>query len=331
MGIPSVLIISYMALNTELLLTLKQISGLGNKTILSIAQTIDADTIQDLCKQWIFRGNKRLENIIPDDLMEANRIAKRIIDVSQEQGIGIVSFFEDQFPDTLRECINEKGTLSPPLVLFYRGNINAMQLPGVAVIGTREPTPNGIKAGHYFACEFARKGFNIVSGLAVGCDTAGHEGALMGNGVTTAFLATSLDWNSIYPKQNLELAKRIVEHNGLLLSEYYIGQTLSKFAFVERDRLQAGLSSGTIVVQTGETGGTMHAVNATLKAGKPLMMVKYNLEEDYNNEKTAGNNLFINQRRAHILNSQNLNTCIELVRTCSLNKPNNKQSYTLFD
>lgn len=320
-----------MALTTELLLTLKQIKGLGNKTTLNVAHTLEADSIKSLCSQWNFKGNKRLDNITEDDLLKANSVAKKIMQVSKEEGIGIISYFENYFPAILKQCVNEKGILSPPIVLFYRGNLDALKRPGVAVIGTREPTPNGVKAGIYFSGELAKRGFNIVSGLATGSDTSVHEGALLANGVTTAFLATSLDWWSIYPKQNQNLAKRIVENKGLLLSEYYIGQKLSRYAFVERDRLQAGLSYGTIIIQTDITGGTLHAVNATLKSGKPLMTVKYNSEEDFNHKKTAGNREFISKRMAHPLSTQNIELCVDLINTCIRNNRDEKRSHTLFD
>lgn len=83
--------------------------------------------------------------------------------------------------------MDEDGKLNPPIILYYRGDIKALNKPGIAVIGTREPTPMGTKAGNFFAGELAKNGFNIVSGLAVGCDTTGHEGALSVGGTTTAF------------------------------------------------------------------------------------------------------------------------------------------------
>ena len=212
-----------MALNTELLITLQQVKGIGNKTILKLAKQVSAKDIEELCDMWPTLADKRLQKVSKEDLYAANRNAYKIIEASENAGIGIISYFEDAFPEILRGCTDEDGKSNPPLVLYYRGNLKALDAPGIAVIGTREPTATGVNAGHYFSEELARHGFNIVSGLAIGCDTAGHEGALAAGGLTTAFLANGLSWENIYPQENQNLARRIVEKGGLLLSEYPIG------------------------------------------------------------------------------------------------------------
>ena len=304
-----------MALNTEIILTLRQLKGFGTKTIINISKTDkDISTIEKLCLFWKTLKGKRFESISSEDLYSANKAALRVLDACQRENIGIISYDEPLFPTMLRNCINEEGKEDPAILLYYRGNIDALQKPGIAVIGTREPTPNGIKAGNFFSAEFAKQGFNIVSGLAIGCDTTGHEGALSVGGTTTAFLANGLDWNSIYPKENLELAKRIVENGGLLLSEYPIGQACNRYSLVARDRLQAGLSYATIAIQTGIKGGTMHAVRTTLQAHKPLFMVKFKSAEDNNHEKVQGNNQLISEGKAFPLGSETLTEAIERAR-----------------
>lgn len=302
-----------MALNTELLITLQLVKGLGNKTILGVAKNMEATTIMELCNSWKKLKGSRFEKITTDELLEANKVALRIIDTCELQKIGIISYFEDIFPENLKYCVNSEGKEDPPIVLYYRGNIEALKSPGIAIIGTREPTDNGVKAGLYFSKEFAKRNFNIVSGLALGCDTTGHKGALEVGGTTTAFLATGLDWESIYPKENQELAKMIVENNGLLLSEYYIGQKTGRYAFVARDRLQAGLSYATLVIQTGVKGGTMHAVNATLSSNKPLLTVKYKYNEDLMDDKVQGNEKLIRERKAIALGNNNLEEVISYI------------------
>lgn len=278
-----------MALNTELLITLQQLKGFGNKTILELSKCLTSKTIDDLCVEWTFLKGKRFVKVSESELRNANLCACRIINESNLNGIGIISFHEELFPKNLKTCVDENGKQNPPMVLYYRGNINALKKPGIAVIGTREPTPMGIEAGSFFARELAKNGFNIVSGLAIGCDTTSHEGALSVGGTTTAFLGNSLLWNDIYPQENVELARRIVDNGGLLLSEYPIGYMGSRFCMVARDRLQSGLSYATIVVQTDEFGGSLHAVNATLLAKKPLYVVKYNREEELQHSKVKGN------------------------------------------
>lgn len=302
-----------MALNTELLITIQQLNGFGNKTILKLSKALTAKTIDDLCEEWQSLKGKKYIKVTELDLRRANQIACRIIEASEFEGIGIISYFEDTFPEIMKTCVDEDGKLNPPIVLYYRGDIKALKKPGVAVIGTREPTSIGMKAGYFFAGELANKGFNIVSGLAVGCDTTGHEGALSVGGTTTAFLANSLAWKDIYPQENVELAHRIVENGGLLLSEYPLGYKGGKYAFVSRDRLQSGLSYATLVVQTGERGGTMHAVNSTLASNKPLYAIKYNHDADLQHQKVQGNIMLLNEGKAMPFNTQNLSENIEFL------------------
>lgn len=319
-----------MALNTELILTLKNLKGCGNKTVLSIAEVAPSQvqTIEDLCHFWPTLKGKKFEKYSATDLQEANRKALTIINDAEREGVGIISYYEESFPQILRETINEDGNADAPLILFYRGNIKVLQMPGIAIIGTREPTEAGTQAGIYFAEKFAEQGFNIVSGLAIGCDTTGHQGALNVKGTTTAFLANGLDWESIYPKENLELAKNIVESGGLLLSEYPVGQRGNRYTLVERDRLQAGLSYATIVIQTGLKGGTMHAVNATLKARKPLFMIKYKNMDGQVGGKAEGNKKFLEEGKAHALTSGSFEDALAVIRESveKNNKPKIKDS-----
>ena len=303
-----------MALNTELLITLQQLKGFGNKTILELSKVLSARTIDELCDEWHSLKGKKFAKVTKQDLCVVNRLACRIIEASELEGIGIISYYEEAFPEILKTCVDEDGKQNPPIVLYYRGDINALKKPGVAVIGTREPTPMGIKAGVFFAGELAKKGFNIVSGLAIGCDTTGHEGALSVGGITTAFLANSLSWNDIYPQENVDLAHKIVESGGLLLSEYPLGYKGGRYAFIARDRLQAGLSYATVVVQTGERGGTMHAVNATLASNKPLYAIKYNHDTELQHQKVQGNIKLLKEGKAMPFKTQNLSENIDVLR-----------------
>ncbi len=320
-------------LTTELIITIQQLSGIGNKTIFKIVEQVKTPitSLPELCDFWSSLKGKKLEAITSNDLEEANGLARRIIDIADKEGVGAISFYDPEYPEILRSCVDEQGKLDPPLILYYRGNIKALEKPGIAVIGTREPTPNGEKAGIHFAGEFAKRGYNIVSGLAIGCDTTGHKGALEVGGFTTAFLANGLDWDSIYPKENLELAKRIVDNGGLLLSEYAIGQPCGRFGLVARDRLQAGLSLATIVVQTGEKGGTMHAVNATLASGKPLFAVEYKNPIDYTHEKVQGNVMLIKTMGAHPLRSSEIDKAVEIVKGKNESPTHSYSQPSLFD
>ncbi len=323
-----------MPVPSEIILTLKMLKGIGNKTILKIVQQAknEINNLDELICFWATLKGKTFEKVTKDDLVEAHQYATRIISNSADHGVGIFTYFDDCYPVILKQCTDENGKLDPPILLYYRGNLDALKMPGIAIIGTREPTENGVKAGLYFSEQFAIKGYNIVSGLAIGCDTTGHKGALQAGGITTAFLANGLDWDSIYPKENLELAKQIVASNGLLLSEYPVGQSCGTYGLVARDRLQVGLSLATIVIQTGIRGGTMHAVNATIASKKPLFAVEYRNPTDWNHEKVQGNIKLIKDRAAHSLQSTNFGSALEII---SATKHNNtlcqSSEKTLFD
>lgn len=277
-----------MGLSILQLITLRNLDSIGPATIKSFASYIqhnafdinnDKDllvAIKEAATEGAIRGRAKsvVEDLTIQDVSKASFYAEKTIEACQKHKVGITSIFMPDYPQKLLRTINEKGQLDAPLLLYYRGDLSVASMPSVAIIGTRTPTQQGVAAGKYLGGLLAKNGYNIVSGLALGCDTAGHMGALsVPNGKTTAFLAHGLD--TVYPQQNADLAEQIVEQGGLLMSEYSIGSPISRYNLVARDRLQAGLADATLVIQTGLTGGTMHAANATLLANKPLWCVKY--------------------------------------------------------
>lgn len=306
-----------MALSKEQILTLTclkevGVKGVGPQKIFSIGAAIDdinleIKSYQDLAELMGGMKEKAIQKVTLSDLNEAYQVAEKIMEASNQANIHLVGYFDNEFPDILRKTVNEEGKLEPPLLLWYRGDFSITQLPGLAVIGTREATPEGIAGGTYLSSEFAKRGFNIVSGLALGCDTCGHRGALRVGGKTTAILANGLDHNSIYPQENQNLAEEIVENGGLLISEYHIGTPANRYNLVARDRLQAGLSLATLVIQTGETGGTMHAATATLQAGKPLYTMLFKDEATNQHEMCLGNALLVKKGAKYITGGDDFN------------------------
>lgn len=301
-----------MTISHEFILTLQKLRGFGPKKIETIAQVISEsqfkamsleelyDVLVDLHKAGRLKGISSLPDY--EDLDDANRRACYIIRKSEDMGIKMVSRYDSDFPSNLLNTVNEKGKLDVPILLYYKGDLSITARTAIAIIGTREPSPQGRVAGEKFGEFFASHGFNIVSGLAVGCDTAGHRGALKSaEGVTTAFLAHGLD--TVYPPENKSLAEEIVAKGGLLMSEYPIGEHVNRNYLVNRDRLQAALADATLVIQTGVKGGTMHAVNATLAACKTVYAVEYKVYIP--DDRDAGNKWLISGRKALALRSEN--------------------------
>jgi DNA processing protein len=158
------------------------------------------------------------------------------------------------YPPLLRTIAN------PPVILYAKGHIPLLrQTNTIALVGTREPTPSGKNVAHFLASHFAERGYCVVSGLAKGIDAAAHEGVLDVHGKTIAVFGTPLD--QVYPAKHKQLAERILEEEGLLVSELSLGQRAYRSAFVQRDRIQSGLSLAVIPVQTTLDGGTMHTVS----------------------------------------------------------------------
>lgn len=313
-----------MALSKEQILTLTclkevGVKGVGPQKIFAIGAAIDdreleINSYEDLANLMSGMKEKAINKVSLANLNDAYKVAQKIVEASSQSDIGLVGYYDNEFPDVLRKTVNEDGKLDPPLLLWYRGDFSITQLPGFAVIGTREATPEGVAGGTYLAGEFAKRGFNIVSGLAVGCDTCGHKGALKVGGKTTAILANGLDHNSIYPPENQDLAEEIVQNGGLLISEYRIGTPVNRYNLVARDRLQSGLSLATLVVQTGEHGGTMHAATATLQAKKPLYTIYFKNEDTRQHEKSLGNALLERQGATYIKGDDNIDEISDKVK-----------------
>ena len=175
--------------------------------------------------------------------------------------VQLVSYFDDQFPAGLRSIP------SPPAVLWVRGSTPADHRC-VAVVGTRHPTQGGIEAARASTEALVAHGYGIVSGLATGIDTVAHTAALDSGGLTWAYLGGGIERPT--PRSNAELAERIVDEGGGLLSEQPLGTEPAGPTLVARDRLQSGSSQTTVIVQSGVPSGTLHTARFTLEQGRQL-------------------------------------------------------------
>lgn len=282
---------------TEIILLL-QFPRVGRKTAKKLIDNIDykisnADDLFDFINEkGKFYGLPEYSKM---DYFTAKEKVEIIINESERKGIKITSMLNADYPAAL------KLSNDFPIVLSYIGDINVFNnKPGVAIIGTREVTDYGYKAGKRLGSLFAQNDFNVISGLAVGSDTAGHVGALEVNGISTAVLAHGLD--SIYPKENKKLAEKIVDCGGILVSEYFVGTKPFNSFFIERDRIQAGLSSLIIVIETDIKGGTMHTVKFGTEYQRVLTCLKHPPSFD-NYSKTQGNQMLLREKKALPINS----------------------------
>lgn len=216
--------------------------------------------------------------------------AQKIIKECKSSNILIMNYSENIFPQDL------KIIPYPPLLLYYKGNIKYInKTHKVAVIGTRTPSPLGKSISKKLGLMFALKGFTIVSGLALGCDTYGHLGSLEKPGNNIAILPCGI--NNIYPTKNIKLANKIIENGGCLISEYPPNIKSKSQYFILRDRLQSGLVSLVAVIESDINGGTMHTAKFALEQSKILICISPNLlgGADLSNR---GNSLLIKNKMA---------------------------------
>lgn len=188
------------------------------------------------------------------------------------KGVGITAIWEGDYPALLREIPD------PPLLLYYFGNISVLNsAPAVAVVGTREPTDYGSEMALAAGEVLARAGVTVVSGLARGCDTSAHQGAISARGKTVAFVAHGLQ--SIYPPENSELATSIVETGGCIATEYPLGSKLHPAHFKRRNRLQTGSSLATLVIESDLQSGTMYTAGFAQLHKRKLFVLNHPIEK----------------------------------------------------
>ncbi|MDJ0864242.1 MAG: DNA-processing protein DprA [Gammaproteobacteria bacterium] len=176
----------------------------------------------------------------------------------------LVTLADPRFPRLLRE------TSDPPLVLFVHGDPAVLGACQLAMVGSRHPTPGGVQTAFDFAEHLADTGLTITSGLAQGIDGASHRGALRGGGSTLAVVGTGLDL--VYPARHRKLAEQIVER-GAVVSEYPLGTPPRAGNFPQRNRIIAGLSVGTLVVEAAQNSGSLITARLAGEAGREVFAV----------------------------------------------------------
>jgi DNA processing protein len=186
-----------------------------------------------------------------------------------EAGGCVVCFDDEGYPERLREIFD------PPSVLWVRGDVGLLNRPGIAVVGTRQPTPYGSGMAERLARDLGARKMLILSGMARGVDTAAHKGALAGGGKTVAVWGTGID--VIYPKENKQLAEQIVASGGAIVSEYPLGTFPAPQNFPIRNRILSGMSVGVLVIEGGENSGTRITARCAMEQNRDVYAVPGNV------------------------------------------------------
>lgn len=176
----------------------------------------------------------------------------------------VITLGDAQYPQRLLD------TADPPLLLYAQGRIELLQAESMAVVGSRNPTRQGADNARAFASHLSHAGLTVVSGLALGIDGAAHEGGLQGRASTVAVVGTGLD--RVYPRRHLELAHRIAEQ-GLVVTEYALGTPPLPANFPVRNRIIAGLTRGTLVVEAALQSGSLITARLAVEAGRDVFAI----------------------------------------------------------
>jgi DNA processing protein len=190
---------------------------------------------------------------------------------------------DPEYPARLKEIYD------PPVVLYVRGNVELLAKPGIAVVGTRHPTPYGSGMAERLSIDLAAHGLVIISGMARGVDTAAHRGSISAKGKTVAVFGTGID--VMYPKENTRLAEQILALGGALVSEFPVGTFAAPQNFPIRNRIISGMSVGVLVVEAAEYSGTRITSRCALEQNRDVYAVPGNVT----NKNAWGPNTLIKQ------------------------------------
>lgn len=236
----------------EALLFLQSLEGIGkvniHRNFLDIVRT--APDMQKVADAAAFYKN------FSDDEIDAalRKAANAVSKIKDRSDLSVITIFDDDFPIRLRIMGN-----NCPLLLYVKGNINVLKKTGVAVIGTRYPSPWSEEIEEHLVKNIlGSSDVSIVSGLALGCDRVAHVAALVENRETVAIMPSGVD--EITPAVHEKLAEDIILHGGCLISEYAPKEPATKYTYIERDGIVAALASAVLVIQCGIESGTMHTV-----------------------------------------------------------------------
>lgn len=186
------------------------------------------------------------------------------LELIDEKGARVITYDDAEYPASLKE-IND-----PPCLLYAMGQGRMSGPASVAIVGTRHPTHYGLKMSEVLARDLSARGVTVVSGMARGCDTAAHRGALKAAGATVAVLGTGIDVP--YPRENRRLYDEIAE-KGLVVSEFAVFTPPAPYNFPKRNRIISGLSSGVVVVEAALRSGALMTARLALEYNRDVMAV----------------------------------------------------------
>lgn len=266
----------------EEILTLKFLKNYSNKRIIEIVNNYDSFDAFIGSGSDIFFSQTTLLTESPKNLIiTAKEKALQQLEAAERNDSSIVSYWSEVYP------VNLKEIEAPPIILYVKGKLQTAASPALAIVGTRHCTVYGKLVTERFAEYFAQREIIICSGLAYGIDTTAHKTVLSAGGITYAVIASGIDSISV-DSQN-KLAEKICENNGALISEYEFGITAKPGYFPIRNRIISGISKATLVIESGEKGGSLITARFAFDQERDVYAVPGSIHSD----KSKGTNLLI--------------------------------------
>lgn len=189
------------------------------------------------------------------------------------------------------------GLADAPKKIYYKGNIDIINNNKcITIVGSRNCSKEGLKLAYETAEMAVDKGFVVINGLALGCDTEVLKGALSKKGRCVAVMPCGLE--QIQPKSNIGLADDVLKNGGCIITEYPEGAVLQKYNYVKRDRIQSGIGDGVIIIEAQEKSGTMHTADFAVRQKKKLACYAAKLLQF-----SSGNKYLEESKKAHVLDS----------------------------
>jgi DNA processing protein len=240
------------------LLALRDVEGYGNKKILDLVSSFGSI-------------DRVFSNAVHNGLIDKNNLTEyeKTLNECSARDIKVITFFDPEYP------INLKRIGTPPLVLFAKGNIDLLKMPAISIVGTRQASSKSLGWAYNSAKELSNLGYVIVSGGALGTDTAAHKGSLENGGKTICVLGSGIE--NIYPQENKELIEEI-SRKGLVISENMPDRNVNRIYLLERNRITSGIGNKIVIVATGITGGTMAQYKVAVSQKKEIYCPQISLK-----------------------------------------------------
>lgn len=233
-----------------------------------------------------FLNSNLKQNDLFEDNSDLNEKFQEQLELCEKNDVQIISIFDEEYPKLLKEITH------PPVILFVKGTLSENNSICISMVGTRRNTTYGKLAAQKFASVFANNNVIVVSGLAYGIDTISQMQVIKNNGITYSVIASGID--KLSPSESIKNSEKIIENGGAIISHYPCGTIAKPAYFLQRNRIIAGISVATIVVESNFKGGSLNTAKHAIQENRELYAVPGNILS----EKSKGTNKLIKENKA---------------------------------